>query len=175
MSVERAELPGEESERDWRDRLGEILSIARGLLATRLAIFREEATGKIVLAARGLVAVAVALALIVGALLLAAALLAAVLAKLTNSVVLGILLAVVLYGAGAAAAGWMAFKSLSQVRPFEFPSSTGELEQDWKAIDAALAPLPEPDGEDGEEHGSWPAGGEEEIADLEERLRRGTE
>ncbi len=175
MSVERAELPGEEAQRDWRDRLAEILSILRGLVATRLAIFREEATGKIVLAAKGLVAVAVALALIVGALLLAAALLAAVLVKVTNSLVLGILLAVVLYGAGAAAAGWMAFRSLSQVRPFEFPSSTGELGQDWKAIDAALAPLSEPDDEGGEQGGSWPAGDEADVADLEERLRRGSE
>lgn len=175
MNVERAELPGEEAERDWRDRLGEILSIGRGLFATRLAIFREEATGKVVLAAKGLVAVAVALTLTVGALLLAAALLVALLAKLTNSLILGTLLAVALYAAGAAAAGWMAFKSLSTVRPFEFPSVAAELERDWKAIDAALAPLPGTEGVDGEPCDSWPAGDEADVADLEERLRRGTE
>ena len=175
MSVERAELPGEESERDWRDRLGEILSIARGLLATRLAIFREEATGKIVLAARGLVAVAVALALIVGALLLAAALLAAVLAKLTNSVVLGILLAVVLYGAGAAAAGWMAFKSLSQRPPVRVSVLDGRaragLEGDRCGARAASRA-----GRRGRRGARFLAGGRrEDIVDLEERLRRGTE
>lgn len=168
MSVEQAELPGEDEQRSWRERLGEAATAGRALVATRLEIFREEAAAKAVFAAKGLVGFVIAAALAVGAVLLAAALLAAVLAKLTNSVVLGILLAVVLYGAGAAAAGWFGWKSMSKVRPFEFPAASGEIARDVAAISEALAPP-----ESWEEAG--PPGDGAEVADLEERLRRGSE
>src|SRR5262245_57222993 len=169
MSVERAELPDEDDQRSWRERLGEVADAGRSLLATRLAIFQEEASAKAILAAKGLAGVVVAAALGVGAVLLLAALLAAILAKLTNSVVLGILLAIVLYAAGAAVAAWLGFKALSRVRPLEFPEAGAEISRDIDAISAALAPEPEV------EVNVASAGDEAEVADLEERLRRGSE
>jgi hypothetical protein len=147
-----------------------VSAAGRALLATRLAILEEELSVKALLAARGLAFAVVAAALTVAALLLAAALLAALLAKLTNSVILGILLAVVLYAAGAAAAAFYGWKSLSRVRPFAFPATSGEISRDVRAIVATLAPQPEADDEDfnGSED-------EEAVAEMEERLRRGTE
>ncbi|HKD19624.1 MAG TPA: phage holin family protein [Thermoanaerobaculia bacterium] len=169
MSVERAELPGEDEERSWRERLSEAAAAGRVLVATRLEIFREEAAAKAIFAAKGLAGLVVAAALAVGALLLAAALIAAVLIRLTNSLVWGILLAVVLYGAGAAAAAWFGWRSLSKVRPFEFPAVTAEIAQDAAAISEALAPP-----EQWEE--AAPASGDDaDVADLEDRLRRGSE
>jgi len=169
MSVERAELPGEDDERSWRERLAEAAAAGRVLIATRLEIFQEEAATKAVFAAKGLVGFVIAAAFGVGALLLAAALLAAVLAKLTNSVVLGILLAVVLYGAGAGVAAWLGWKSISKVKPFEFPAVSAEIARDAAAISEALAP-PEPI-----EHVGPIPGDDAAVADLEERLRRGSE
>jgi hypothetical protein len=169
MSTERAELPGEDEELSWRDRFGQVSAAGRALLSTRLAILQEELSVKAVFAARGLAFAVVAAALAVGALLLAAALLAALLAKLTNSVVLGILLAVVVYAAGAAGAAWYGWKSLSRVRPFAFPAASEEISRDVRAIVATLAPEPEHDDDD------LVTEDEEAVAEMEERLRRGTE
>jgi len=172
MSTERAELPDEDDERGWKSRLRAVSAAGRTLLATRLAIFQEEASAKAVLAAKGAAAIAAGAVLGVGALLLGAALLAAVLARLTNSVVLGILLAVVLYGAGAAAAAWLGVRWLSRVRPLEFPVASAELSRDFEAIAAALAPPVEPLPEEGE----IPT--EEDAAaarEFEDRFRRGSE
>ena len=169
MSVERAELPGEDDERSWRERLGEVAAALRTLIATRLAIFQEEASAKAVFAAKGLAGVVVAAALAVGTLLLAAALLAAVLIQLTNSLIRGILIAVVLYGVGAAIAAWLGWKSLSKVRPFEFPAVSAEIARDAAAISDALAP-PEPI-----EDFAPASGDDADVADLEDRLRRGSE
>ena len=167
MNVERAELPGEDDERGWRDRFSEAAAAGRTLVATRLEIFREEAGIKAVLAAKGLAGMVVAAALAVGALLLAAALLAVILVQATRSVILGVLLAVVIYGAGAAVAGWFGWKSLSKVRPFEFPAVSGEIARDVAAISDALAPV-EPIEDVG------PASEDDAaVADLEERLRGG--
>jgi Putative Actinobacterial Holin-X, holin superfamily III len=169
MSVEQAELPGEDDQRSWRERLANVAAAGRTLVATRLEIFEEEVAAKALFAAKGFAGFLVAATLAIGALLLAAALLAAVLAKLTHSVVLGILLAVVLYGAGAAVAGWLGWKSMSKVRPFEFPAVSGEIARDLAAISEALAP-PEPWDE------AAPSSGDvADVADLEERLRRGSE
>ncbi len=170
MSTERAELPGEEDEKSWRDRLGEVAAVGQGLLATRLAIFREELAGKAILAARGAALVAVAAALGVGALLLLAALLAAILAGLFKSVILGILGAVVIYGAGAAVAVSMGWKALSRVRPLEFPVVTEELSRDWQAVAASLAPEADTDDEPDD-----PARDAQAIEDIEERFRAGSE
>ena len=167
MSTEEAELPGEEDERGWRDRFGEVAAAGRTLLATRLAILREELSGKAALAARGLVAAVIAAALGIGALLLLAALLAALLAGLLKSVVLGILAAVVLYGVGAVVAAWFGWKALTRVRPLEFPAVTEELARDWKAVAASVSSEPESDSED--------EGPDEPIDDLEERFRAGAE
>jgi len=165
MSIEEAELPGEQGERGWRDRFAEVTAAGRPLLATRLAILREELGGKAAFAARGLVGAVIAAALGIGALLLLAALLAAVLAGLLKSVVLGILVAVILYAVGAVAAAWFAFRALARVRPTEFPAVAEELARDWHAVAATLAP--EPESEDD--------GPDEPIDDIEERFRAGAE
>jgi len=170
MSTERAELPGEDAERGWRDRFEEVSATGRVLLATRLAILREELAGKARLAAIGIAAMVVAAALGIGALLLAAALIAALFAKLTNSVVLGILAAVVLYGVGAGVAAWLGIQKLSRVRPSEFPATSAELSRDWQAISTALAPETPSDPDD-----AVPPGEAKAVADLEERLRGGTQ
>jgi hypothetical protein len=169
MSVERAELPGEDAERSWRERLAEVAAAFRTLVATRLAIFQEEASAKAVFAAKGLAGFVVAAALAVGSLLLAAALLAAVLIQLTKSLIWGILIAVVLYGVGAAVAAWLGWKAMSKVRPFEFPAMSAEIARDAAAISDALTP-PE-----AWEEAAPPSGDDAEVADLEDRLRRGSE
>jgi len=169
MSVERAELPGEDDERSWRERLAEAAAAGRALIATRLEIFQEEAAAKAVFAAKGLAGFVIAASLAFGAILLAAALIAAVLAQLTHSYVIGILLAVVLFGGGAGVAAWLGWKSMSKVKPFEFPAVSAEIARDAAAISEALAP-PEPV----EDVGPVP-GDDAAVADLEERLRRGTE
>ncbi len=171
MSTEKAELPGEEDERSWRDRFGEVTAAGQTLLATRLAILREELSVKAGVAARGIVAVAIAAALGIGALLLLAALLAALLAGLFKSVVLGILAAVILYAAGAAVAAVLGWRALTRVRPLEFPAVGEELARDWQAIAATLVPEPGPGGgSDRTDDGS-----EEPIDDIEERFRAGAE
>ena len=169
MSVERAELPGEDDERSWRERLAEAAAAGRVLVATRLEIFQEEAAAKAVFAAKGLVGFVIAAAFGVGALLLAAALLAAVLIQLTKSLIWGILIAVVLYGVGAAVAAWLGWKAMSKVRPFEFPAVSAEIARDAAAISDALAP-PEPI-----EDFAPASGDDADVADLEDRLRRGSE
>jgi uncharacterized membrane protein YqjE len=170
MSTREAELPGEDVERTWRSRFDEVASASRVLLATRLAIFREEAAVKAGLAARGVAGIVLGLAFGVGALLLTAALLAAILVRLTNSVVLGILLAAVLYAAAAGACAWIAMRALLRVRPLEFPETTAELARDWDAVAATLAPEPEPVDEGS---GAALPADEESVADLEARLRGG--
>jgi len=168
MSTERADLPDEEEARSWADRASELAGSAQSLVATRLPIFREEASGKAVLAGKGLLAVAVAAALGVGALLLLGALLAALLAQLFGNVTLGILAAMLIYAGGVAIAGWIAWKSLAKVRPTEFPSTERELARDWEAIRASLAADPVTDDE------TTPPGGEPdegEVEELEARLR----
>ncbi len=172
MSTERADLPEEEEARSWADRTAGLAAAAQSLFSTRLAIFREEIAGKASLAARGLAAVAVAAALGVGALLLFAALLAAVLAKLFGSVALGILAAMLIYAAGVAVAGRIAWKALSNVRPNEFPATGRELARDFEAIRASLATEPEDDDEGGSS-GLEPD--EVEVESLEARLRGETE
>jgi hypothetical protein len=169
MSTEEAELPGEEDERGWRDRLGEVAAAGQKLLATRLAILREELSGKAALAARGIVAVALAAALGIGALLLLAALIAALLAGLFKSVVVGILGAVIVYGAGAAVAAVVGWRALTRVRPLEFPALAEELARDWETVEATLSPGPGP-GSSGQEDGP-----QEPIDDIEERFRAGAE
>ena len=170
MKDETAGLPEEDEERTWRARLSAVAGASRSLGQTRLAIFREELSGKAAFTARGLAGVALAGALGVGALLLFAALVAALFAKLFGSAVLGILAALVLYAALCAAAGWFGWKALSRVRPGEFPATAEELGRDWEAIRSSLAPEAEPE-DDLEPEGGPPD--EEEIEDLEKRLRGG--
>ena len=144
MSTEQAELPDEDDERGWKSRLRDVSAAGRTLFATRLAIFQEELSAKALLAAKGAAAIAAGAVLGAGALLLGAALLAAVLVRLTNNVVVGILLAFVLYGVGAAVAVGLGIRWISRVRPLEFPVASAELSRDFEAIAAALAPAAEP-------------------------------
>ena len=59
---------------------------------------------------------------------------------------------------------------LMRVRPLEFPAAAGEISRDLEAIAATFAPEPE-DGDDRFEATE----NEEAVADLENRLRAGTE
>jgi hypothetical protein len=174
MSTERAELPDEEEGRSWADRAASLAASVQSILSTRLAIFREEMGGKAALLGKGLAAIVIAAALGVGALLLFAALLAAVLAKLFGSAALGILGAMLIYAAGVAVAGRIAWKALTQVRPNEFPATERELARDWEAIKASLAPDPEPDSED-DAAAAGPEPDPHEVENLEARLRGGTD
>ena len=47
MSAEQSELPGEESERSWGERIAGVAEAWRTLAQTRLAIFREELSEKL--------------------------------------------------------------------------------------------------------------------------------
>lgn len=169
MSVEQAELPGEDDERNWRERFADVAAAGRTLIATRLAIFQEEAAAKAVFAAKGFAGFVVAAALAVGAVLLAGALLAAVLIELTKSLILGILIAAVLYAVAAAVAAWIGWKAMSKVKPFEFPAVSAEIARDAAAISEALTPAP------AWEEGAPVSGNEAEVADLEDRVRRVSE
>lgn len=171
MSTQRAEPPGEEHGWGWREHLADVSAAASRLLATRLAIFREEASVKAVFAAKGFAFVVVAAAMAVGTLLALAALIAAIFAKLFGSWILGILATVVLYGAGAGGAAWAGVRALARVRPFDFPATAEELSRDRAAVSAALAPL-EPEGETTGETGVPREGS---MEDLEERFRAGSE
>src|SRR5262245_19766095 len=92
--------------RRWSDRFFRLTATAQALVATRLAIFEEEAGVKARLFGKGLIFASVAAAFVIGATLLFAALLAAVLAQLFGNAALGILGAGVIYAAAAAGAGW---------------------------------------------------------------------
>jgi len=171
MSSERVELPGEEQAWGWRDHLADVSAAASRLLATRLAIFREELSVKAVFAAKGFAFVVVAAAMAVATLLMAAALIAAVFAKLLGGWILGILATVVLYGAGAAGAAWAGARAFSRARPFDFPATTEELARDRATLSAALAQA-EPETEVTDEavpSRAIPAD------DLEDRFRAGSE
>ena len=133
MSAEH-DLPGEEEQRTWGERIGVVADAWSALVQTRVAIFREELVAKTTLLLKGIVAAVVALGLAIGALLLLAALLVAVLAHWFGSIGWGILGALLLYGAGAGAAVVAAGKWLGRVRPTEFPASAEELRRDWRAV-----------------------------------------
>ena len=163
--------------RSWADRLAGLAEAAQSLIATRLEIFREELAVKSIHFGKGLAGIVLASAFAFGATLLFAALLAAILAKLFGSVVLGILVAMLLYIAVAGGAGYFAYKSLSQVRPTEFPATSRELSRDVEAIGAALMQDPDPEEgpDDDFDQDSRPLASEGDVRDLEARLREGAE
>lgn len=177
MSAEERELPDEDAERDWKGRLAVVADAWSALIQTRVAIFREELSVKAVLLAKGAVAVVLALGLAAGVLLLLAALLAALLTQWFGNLALGILGALVVYGAGAAFAAMAAYKWLTRVQPLEFPASESELRRDWSAVQAAWAPEPEADGDEPPARGPEGAAGpaEDRGESLEERYRAGAE
>ena len=181
MAYEQAPPPAEEETeevpgRSWRDRLAGVAEIAQSLVATRFAIFEQEFNAKAALLGKGLAAVTAAAALAVVALLLLAALLAALFSQLFNNVALGILVAMVLYAAGAAGAAYFAWKSLSGIKPTEFPATSRELGRDAEAIRAALAQDPDPEeGPDPDMPNDGRPDPEPDVSDLEARLRAGAE
>ncbi len=143
-------------------RLKDAFEATKGLIGTRAEIFREEVSEKGSLARRG--AAGLGIALVVGwlAMLLFTALVAVLLAKLFDSVWLGILVAFVLYLAGAAAAGFVGIQALKRLKPFEFPATKEGLKEDWAAIKDSIRTPP-------------PLGDDEEEDDLEARFRAGSE
>jgi uncharacterized membrane protein YqjE len=159
---------GEEA-RSFGDRVAAAANATASLARTRLAIFKEELSVKAALAGKGLAAAAAAAAFAGAVILMLGALLVALFAALFHSLILGILAALVVYGAAAGVFGWMAWKALSQVKPDEFPVTSAEIAKDVAAVRSALedeAPdddfvPPEPDS------GS--------VEDLERRLRAGAE
>ncbi len=177
MSAEEHELLDEDAERGWKDRLAVVADAWSALIQTRLAIFREELAAKAILLAKGAVAVAIALGLTAGVLLLLAALLAALLTQWFGNLALGILGALVLYAAGAAFAVFAAVKWLTRVQPLEFPAASSELRRDWSALRAAWAPEAEIPADERSGPGPEGAAGqsEERAESLEERYRAGAE
>jgi len=161
---------GEES-RTFAERVGAAGNAAASLARTRLAIWKAELGVKAEFAAKGIAAASVAAVLVVAMLLMLAALLVALFAALFHSLILGILAALILYGAGAGLLGWMAWKAFSQVKPDEFPRTSAELRKDVEAIRTALRTEEGP-------YDDTPASPEPDsgqVEDLERRLRAGAE
>jgi uncharacterized membrane protein YqjE len=174
MSAEQGEIPDEESQRSWGERIAEVIDTWSALAQTRLAILREELAEKQSFFFKGAIAIAIAVGLAAGALLLLAAFLAAVLAQAFSSVALGILATLVLYVAGAGTAAWIGWRTLSRVRPFRFPAAQEELSRDWHAVRASWSH----DGltEDGGTRVEGMSRTREAVPeDLEERFRAGAE
>jgi len=170
MSRTDDEITGEEPQ-SIRDRVAAAANAAASLVRTRLAIFGEELSIKAALAGKGLAAAALAGALGVGMLLLLAALLAAIFAALFHSLILGILTAMLLYGAGAGLLAWKAWTTLSQVRPTEFRATATEIAKDLAAVRSALECEEDPGSE--ALVAAEPDSGQ--IEDLERRLRAGAD
>jgi uncharacterized membrane protein YqjE len=166
--------------RRWSERFADLTATAQSLVATRLAIFEEEAGVKARLFGKALAGAVLAAAFAFGATLLFAALLAALLAQIFGNAALGILGAMVIYLAVAGAAGWWAWTSFSKVKPTEFPATRSELARDMDAIRAALArdpdpeegPAPDDDSGNDDDRAGDPEG---DVRDLEARLRAGAE
>jgi uncharacterized membrane protein YqjE len=181
MSAEPTELPGEEAEFGWKERIAALADAGSALLQTRVAIVREELAVKVASLLRGLVAVAIGLFLGAGALLLLAAFLAALLAQWFGSVALGILGALVLYAVGTAAAVMIALNALKRVKPAEFPASAEELRRDWRALrESWSAPTPPGESEAASPGAPVPAAAadrrsDDRVESLEDRYRAGAE
>ncbi|MEP6993389.1 MAG: phage holin family protein [Acidobacteriota bacterium] len=183
MSAEQTEIPDEESERSWGERIADVAEVWRALARTRLAIFREELSEKLAFVLKGAVSIAIAAFLAAGALLLLAAFLAVLLAQVLGNVALGILATFLLFGIGAGVAAIMGWKALTRVRPLEFPVARDELSRDWEAVRVALSPdVASPGGDPGPYDQPVPTGQgpgapkkTEALEDMEERYRAGAE
>ncbi len=167
MAAETSAQQNEGHEPGWKERLGGAWNAARALLSTRIEIFREELAEKGSLLGRGAIGLAVALVFGWVAVLLFTALAATLLAKLLGSLWAGLLACFLLYALIHCIAGWIGWKALSRVRPFQFPATRDEIRKDWAALRlsgraAGEADEPAPFDSDPE-------------ADLEERFREGSE
>jgi len=140
----------------WAERLESVRKASGSLLATRVAIFREELSERTGHVARAAAGVAVALAFAIVALLVLTGLLAALFASWFGSAVLGLLAVFLLYVAIAGAAAGFGWKALKRAREGGFPVTREELARDWAALKIA---------KDGKKDG------EEEAAEDDELLR----
>jgi len=163
---------GEEAQ-SFGDRVAAAANATASLARTRLAIFKEEFSVKAAFAAKGMGAAAAAGAFAVAMILMLGALLVALFAALFHSLILGILAALVLYGAAAGGLGWMAWKSFSQVKPDEFPVTSAELAKDIAAVQSALQH--DDDESPGDDDFEPPEPDSGQVDDLERRLRAGAE
>lgn len=154
-----------EKEPGWKEKAQAAFDAARRLLSTRAAIFREELAEKGASLGRGLAGLFLALVFGWLALLLLTAFIAVLFSRLFDSAVAGLGATLFLYGGVAAAAAILGVKSLSRVRPMEFPVTKVELSKDWSALKESLSPPPA-------DPGVSPEAGSE---DLEARFRAGSE
>jgi len=152
--------------RSVRERLSAFSRAAASLLETRVAIFREELGAKAGLFVRAAIALGLAVSLAGIVLLLATALSAALLARLFGSLVAGLAAALLLSLAVAAVAGLFGWRALRRIRPTEFPLTAEEIRKDWQAVSHSV-----PGDEDGEPEDEE----SEDIEDLAERFRAGSE
>lgn len=187
MSRREAEIEGVEPldavpEPSWRDRLASATRASRALFATRAAIFREEVAEKGALFGRAAVGLSIAALFGALALLLLTALIAALFARLFGGPIAGITAALFLYFIVAGGAGYLGWKSLSRVRPFDFPVTRDEIRRDLDAVREEAPSLDEgpasPDALAAERASIRPGDEKEqamETAGLEERFRAGSE
>lgn len=196
MSGREAEIDSVEPldavpEPGWKERVASTTRAARALFATRAAIFREELAEKGALFGKAMVGLSIAALFGVLALLLLTALVAALFARLFGGPIAGITAAFVLYLVVAGGAGYFGWRSLSRVRPFEFPVTRDEIGRDLDAVReeppspdegpaspdalaAERASIRPGDDEDDDEEEDEEAEAVER-ADLEERFRAGSE
>ena len=164
----------------WKDRIASAIRAARALFATRAAIFREELAEKGALFGKAAVGLSIAAVFGVFALLLLTALVAALFARLFGGPIAGITAAFVLYLAIAGGAGYFGWRSLSRVRPFDFPVTRDEIRRDLDAVrEEAPSPDEGPASPDtlAAEGASIRPGEEDQVqtTGLEERFRAGSE
>lgn len=165
--------PAEAEQESWSARITGILESGRRLLATRSAIFREELGAKAGSFGRGIAALLLAAAFGGMALFLFTAWIAALFTKLLGGPIAGILAAFGLYIVIAAVGAMLGVKSLSRVKPMEFPVTGKELRKDWDTLRAAVTPPPPPAPPEVPEPSHSPAGHSHD--DLEARFRAGSE
>lgn len=157
----------------WSEKIAGLLEAGRRLASTRSAIFQEELSVKVGFFGRGVAGLFLAAAFAGLALLLFTAWIAALFTKLLGGPVAGILAAFGLYLVIAAIAGMLGVKSLSRVKPGEFPVTKEELRKDWASLEAAARPLQEPAPESPEVP-PRPSPGPSQN-DFEARFRAGSE
>lgn len=161
---------GNGSRPGWAARLDRLIGALSQLLSTRSEILGVELSEKGSRLAGGIAAAGVAAILAFLAFLLLAALVAVIFARILGSAWAGVLAALVIYAAGAAAAAVLALRQLSRVRPFDFPLTSRELERDWDAVRTAAGFVEKP-----EMPVATPSVPAPAAEDFEERLRRGLE
>ena len=105
-------------------------------------MWREELAGPRRVFTVGVAGAAVAVLFGSIALLLLAATIAVLLARLFDSPLAGVAVAFLLYAVIAAVGGGLAARSLSRVRPFDFPVTAGEVKRDLASLREAAAPPP---------------------------------